>query len=196
MVGHRNGNAQLHFHAPGEILEGLVVRDGHFLQQSVIFGCIPVAEGALHNLSHLPGGEALGKPHLIQHNAHILFGQADVVGVVPAQDGDRAAVLVENVQNQLDGGALARAVLPHKAHDAAAGQGQIQRLKLKAIKMFRQIFDFQSVHCCSSRLKFTISRMSFLDRLQDAASCRICSMCSSIFFRFSSRSSSTFFGAT
>ena len=131
VVGQGDGNAKLHFHAPGKILEFLVRGDG---QPGQIVGknrLVPAAVNALHDLAHLPGGETGGDAHLVQHNADLLFGKAQVLPVVPAQNGDGAAVPGNGVENQLDGGAFSRAVFAHKPHNAAPGQGQIQMIQGK-----------------------------------------------------------------
>ena len=84
VVGQGDGNAQLHFHAPGKLLEFLVRGDSKTGQIVGKNRIVPAAVNALHDLAHLPGGETGGDAHLVQHNADFLFGKAQVFPVVMA----------------------------------------------------------------------------------------------------------------
>ena len=131
VVGQGDGNAQLHFHAPGKLLEFLIRGDSKTGQIVGKNRIVPAAVNALHDFPDLPGGETGGDAHLVQYNADLFFGKAQIFTVVPAQNGDGAAVPGDGIENQLDGGAFSCAVFPHKPHNAAPGQGQVQMIQGK-----------------------------------------------------------------
>ena len=191
-----NGDAQLHFHTLREILELLFPGQVQFFKQRLIHTCVPIPKGVRHDCSHLLRVQAGGDAYLVQHHPDVFFQQADIVPIVLSQQCDGATVPGDHVQNQADSGAFPRSVLPHKTHDAPAGQGQVYMIQREARIAFAQVLDFDCVHSVSSQAHSSISTRSALLRLQLAARLRISEKCPSIFFRFSSRSSSTFFGAT
>ena len=196
LVRHCHRNAQLHLHAPGKILEFFVPGQAKGFHQIGIISPVPPGENPGHDLSHLPCVQALRQANGVHHHADVFLGQPEVVPVVLAQNGDGAAVPAKHIQNQLDGGGLSRSVFPDQPQNAAAGQGQIQIVQTEARIGFGETANFQCIHSCSSIQSSIISRSCARLRWQEAARRTICSMCSSIFFRFSSRSSSTFFAAT
>ena len=131
-----------------------------------------------------------------QHHADFLLGTDRSGAAVPAKNGHGAAVPLHHVQDQPDGSALTRPVFTNQAADGAAGQGQVQRPKGKVLIVLCKSPQFQCVHVQPSHSSSSISRSSSLLSPQDADRRTASVRCSSIFFRFSSRSSSVFFGAT
>ena len=196
VVCQRHGDAELHLHAGGVVLVLLLVRQAEFLAQLRIGGSVPVAVDARHHLARLHRVQAQGNALAAQHYADFLLGTDRSGAAVPAKDGHGAAVPLHHVQNQPDGGAFARPVFADQAADGAAGQGQVQRPKGKVLIVLCKPLQFQCVHIQPSHSSSSISRSSSLLSPQDADRRTASVRCSSIFFRFSSRSSSVFFGAT
>lgn len=88
---------------------------------------------------HLRGEEAG-----IQHQPH-LFHHRAVGGGVPPQQADVTAVLFDEPQHGLDGGALPGTVLPDKAHDAPHGQGEADPVQGKCFVFLAQVPQFNGV---------------------------------------------------
>ena len=196
VVRQRHGDAQLHLHAGGIVLVLLFIRQTEFPAQPRVGGSVPVAVDARHHLACLHRVQAQGDALAAQHHADFLLGADRNGAAVLTKDGHRAAVPLHHVQDQPDGGAFARAVLADQPADGAAGQGQIQRPKGKALIVFCKPLQFQCVHIQPSHSSSSISRSSSLLSPQDADRRTASVRCASIFFRFSSRSSSVFLGAT
>ena len=191
-----HSDAQLHLHAGGVILILLFIRQTEFLAQLRIGGSVPVAVDARHHLARLHRIQAQGNALAAQHHADFLLAADRSGAVIPAQNGHGTAVPLQHVQNQFDGGAFACAVLADQAADGAAGQCQIQRSEGKVLIVLCKSPQFQCVHVQPSHSSSSISRSSSLLSPQDADSFTASVRCASIFFRFSSRSSSVFLGAT
>jgi hypothetical protein len=196
MVRQRHRDAQFHLHAGGVILILLFIRQAELLAQLCISGSVPVAVDARHHLARLHRVQAQGDALAAQHHADLLFGTDGSSAAVPAKNGHGAAVPLHHVQNQPDGGAFARPVFADQPADGAPGQGQIQRPKSKVLIVLCKPLQFQCVHIQPSHSSSSISRSSSLLSPQDADRRTASVRCSSIFFRFSSRSNSVFFGAT
>ena len=147
IVGQGGGDGQLHFHAPGEVLELFVPGEGEAVQIAVIAALVPAAIGLGKDLSHLDGVERLGEVGLIQHHPHVLLGGEDLrgIGVYP-QQGAAAAVRPQDPQHQADGGGFSGAVFPHQSADGAAGNGQGQVLDGKARKGLAHMGQFNGIH--------------------------------------------------
>ena len=191
-----HGDAQLHLHAGGVVLVLFFVRQAELLAQLCISGSVPVLIDARHHFARLHRVQAQGDALAAQHHADLLFGADGNSAAVPAEDGHSATVPPHHVQDQPDGGAFARSVFADQAADGAAGQGQVQRPKGKVLIVLCKPLQFQCVHIQPSHSSSIISPSSSLLSPQDADRRTASVRCSSIFFRFSSRSSSVFFGAT
>ena len=196
LVGQGHRNAQLHLHTPGKVLELLALRQVKAAEILPVGRLIPVFVGQAHHVVYLTCVEALGKAHLVQHNAGLLPGEHHVLPVASPQEPDAAAVPLQHIQNQADGGGLSGPVFPDQAHDAALGQAQVQRAQVKARIALSKLSDFNGVHVVSSSITLNISIISSRLSPQAAARSRISCRRSSICRRFSSRSSSVFFAAT
>ena len=190
VVGQGHGDGQLHFHAPGELLEALVPRQGQPSQIVLVDRLIPAAEDPGHDPAHLPGRQALGIAGLIQHHADLVLVRA-----LPAQHPDAAPVRPGHAQEHADGGALPGAVFAHQAQDTALGQRQVDLQVKVPIVLFQRV-QFNGVHVPSSSRVSSISRSSRLPRPESLASSSAALRCSSICRRCSSRSSSSFLAAT
>ena len=186
--GHSDG--ELHLHAPGELLEGLVLRQGELFQIALKGRLVPAAEDAGHDPAHLLCREAFGEGRFVQHHTDLLLVRPGL-----AQDLKAAAVGLRHAQQQADGGAFAGAVFPHQAQDAALGQAEADA-QVKVPIVFFQILQFDGVHRLSSSRVSSICRRS--SRLRPAPRARVSAAerCSSICRRCSSRSSSMFLAAT
>ena len=136
VVGQGHRNAQLHLHALGILLKGAFFREIQLFEILSVQLFIPLGIGVSHDFSHLHGAQARGNAHLVQHHPDVLLGQEHILPVVPAQEGDGALVPVNHVQNQLNGGALARSILTDEAHDTPTGQGEIQVVQGKLPVVF------------------------------------------------------------
>ena len=123
VVGKCHGKALLHLHAGGVIGVALFLRQFKALTIIRVSCGIPVRVDAGHHLSHLRRGQAGGDALAAQHHADIGFGKRGDP-LLPEQLHS-ASVPVDHVQDQLNGGALARAVLTDQPADCAAGQFQI-----------------------------------------------------------------------
>ena len=139
-------NAQLHGHAPGVLLEFLPLRQLQPRQPLLIDGLIPAPEGPGHDPAQLSGRENLGHKGLVQHHAHILLAPEKFrAPVVHTQHGHRAAVPLQGVHDEPDGGALAGPVLPHQTQYAPVGQVQVQILQGKVLVPLGQAPDLNGV---------------------------------------------------
>ena len=118
-----HGKALFHLHAGGVIGVALFLRQLKALTIIRVSCGIPVRVDAGHHLSHLRGGQAGGDALAAQHHADIGFGKRGD-SLLPEQLHS-ASVPVDHVQDQLNGRALARAVLTDQPADCAAGQFQI-----------------------------------------------------------------------
>ena len=196
VVGKRHRNAQLPLHSSGVILILFVRRQVKFPAKRRVVTSVPVAVDARHHLAHLHSVQAQGNAIAAQHHTDFFLGVYKVGAVVPVQNGHGTAVPLQHVQNQFDGGAFACAVFTDQAADGAAGQCQIQRSEGKVLIVLCKSPQFQCVHVQPSHSSSSISRSSSLLSPQDADSFTASVRCASIFFRFSSRSSSVFLGAT
>ena len=196
MVGKRHRNAQLPLHSSGVILILFVRRQVKFPAKRRVVTSVPVAVDARHHLAHLHSVQAQGNAIAAQNHTDFFLGVYKVGAAVPAKNRHRAAVPLHHVQNQFDGGAFACAVFTDQAADGAAGQCQIQRSEGKVLIVLCKSPQFQCVHVQPSHSSSSISRSSSLLSPQDADSFTASVRCASIFFRFSSRSSSVFLGAT
>ena len=146
-VAQGHGNGQLHLHAPGEVLEGLLLRQAEAGEIGLVLLAVPPAVGLGHDASHLKGVQALGEIGLVQHHADVLFhGEKFRRGGIRPQDSAPAAVRPQGPHQQADGGGLAGAVLAHQAADGAAGHGEGQVLQGKAGKVFCHMAQFNGVH--------------------------------------------------
>src|SRR5699024_6543559 len=116
--------------------------------------------------------------------------------IVQPQHLDLPAVPADQVENALDGGGLARAVLPDQAHDGAAGHGEGHVVQLEGAVILGEMGHFQCVfHTVSSpynRLRVSVSS----ERVRPAvlAMSTAWERCSSARRRASSRASSAFWG--
>ena len=123
MVRQRHGDAQFHLHAGRVVLVLLLVRQAELLAQLRIGGSVPVVVDTRHHLARLHRVQAHGNALAAQHHADLLLGTDRSGAAVPAKNGHGAAVPPHHVQDQPDGGALARSVFTDQAADGAAGQG-------------------------------------------------------------------------
>jgi len=124
-----NGDGELHFHAPGIVLEGGFLRQSETAAIGVEGILLPAAVGGGHHAAYLRGGEGLRKAPLVQHHADVLFqGEKLRRGGIRPQDGAGAAVRPQGPHQQADGGGLAGAILSHQTADGAAGHGEGQVL--------------------------------------------------------------------
>ena len=89
---------------------------------------------------------------LVQHQPDVLLGQLLLPDVVMAQDGDLPRVPADQVQDALDGGGLARPVLPYQPQDGAAGEGQVDIVQGKIPVGLAQPLDFNTIFHNSSPL--------------------------------------------
>ena len=118
-----HGKALLHLHAGGVIGVALFLRQVKAAAPVGVGGGIPVGIDARHHFPHLRRGQAGGDALAAQHHADIGFGKRGNP-LLPEQFNG-TCVPVDHVQDQLNGGALARAVLTDQPADCAAGQFQI-----------------------------------------------------------------------
>ena len=196
VVRQRHGDAQLHLHAGRVVVILFLFRQLKFLAKFCVGSGIPIVVDARHHLACLLCVQAQGDALAAQHHTDFFLGVYKIGAVVPAQNGHGTAVPLQYVQNQFDGGAFACAVFTDQAADGAAGQCQIQRSEGKVLIVLCKSPQFQCVHVQPSHSSSSISRSSSLLSPQDADSFTASVRCASIFFRFSSRSSSVFLGAT
>ena len=118
-----HGKALLHLHAGGIVAVLLVLRQFKALTIIRVSCGIPIGIDARHHFPHLRRGQAGGDALAAQHHADIGFGKRGDP-LLPEQLHS-ASVPVDHVQDQLNGRALARAVLTDQPADCAAGQFQI-----------------------------------------------------------------------
>ena len=118
-----HGKALLHLHAGGVVAVLLVLRKVKAAAPVGVGGGIPIGIDARHHFPHLRRGQAGGDALAAQHHADIGFGKRGDP-LLPEQLHS-ASVPVDHVQDQLNGRALARAVLTDQPADCAAGQFQI-----------------------------------------------------------------------
>ena len=123
VVGKRHDKALLHLHAGGVIGVALFLRQFKALTIIRVSCGIPIGIDARHHFTHLRRGQAGGDALAAQHHADIGFGKRGDP-LLPEQLHS-ASVPVDHVQDQLNGGTLARAVLTDQPADCAAGQFQI-----------------------------------------------------------------------
>ena len=84
-------------------------------------------------MAHVVGVQHLGEIGLVQHDANVLLdGMKGGALVIHPQHRYDAAVPVDSVHDQLDGGAFACAVLAYQAHNAAGGQRQVKTAQPEA----------------------------------------------------------------
>ena len=150
LVGQGDGQAHLHLHAPGEVPIGLILRQVQPAQQGGEVLTAPVLIDASHDPADLPGLQHVGQTRLIQHHANLLLHRAQVAADLHPQYAGAAAVRLQHAQQQLDGGALAGAVLADQPQDAAGGQRKVQPLQGKAGEALGKPFDFNGVAHSSS----------------------------------------------
>ena len=123
VVGKCHGKALFHLHAGGVIGVALFLRQFKALTIIRVSCGIPIGIDARHHLSHLRRGQAGRDALAAQHHADIGFGKRGDPLLPEQLHG--ASVPVDHVQDQLNGRALARAVLTDQPADCAAGQFQI-----------------------------------------------------------------------
>ena len=149
-VGEGGGDGELHLHAPGELLDELLLRELEFFQVVRIEVVVPCGIDGAQDALQILGTQGVVEEALVQHHAHLQLGGALVGHVVLSQNGDGSAVPADQVQNTLDGGGLARPVLPNETHDGPPGDGQIHMVQGKVPVGLAQILDFQTVFHDSS----------------------------------------------
>ena len=118
-----HGKALLHLHAGGVIGVALFLRQLKALTKIRVSCGIPVRVDTGHHFPHLRRGQAGGDALAAQHHADIGFGKRGDPLLPEQLHG--TSVPVDHVQDQLNGRALARAVLTDQPADCAAGQFQI-----------------------------------------------------------------------
>lgn len=91
---------------------------------------VPVGGG--EDAPRVARGEGLGEGALVEHDAQLLPPLRLRRLRVGAEDPHLAAVAPGEAQKQPHRGALARAVLPNQAHDAARGQGEAHPVQREA----------------------------------------------------------------
>lgn len=146
----RRRQPQLHPHAPGVVLEGLILRQSQPVQIPLVHLRLPAPENARQHPPDLRCVHVLRQSHLVQHHADVLPLQRGEGAVVLPVHGDRAAVPAQAVQDQPYGGGLARAVLADQSHDAPGGQRQLQPLQDELAPLLCQSVYLQCVHSVSS----------------------------------------------
>ena len=151
LVAQGHGDGQLHLHAPGKVLEGLLPRQVEAAEVAVVGPLVPVLVGPRHHLPHLDGGEGFRVIRLVQNDAHVLLHGPELRGGhIHPQNPGGPAVGAEGVHQQADGGGFARAVLPHQAADGAAGHREAQIPDGKFSKGLADMVQFNGVHTFSS----------------------------------------------
>ena len=157
-MAQRRRDAQLHGHAPGVVLEPLVLRQVQTFEPPLVGVLLPVFEGPGHDPAQLFGAQDFRHKGLVQHHADVLLdGVKFPALVVHPQHGDRAPIPLQGVHGEADGGALAGPVLPHQAQDAPGRQVQIQVFQGEALVVLGQPPDLNGVgqfhSSCSSNQK-------------------------------------------
>ena len=196
LMAQRHSQPLLHLHTAGEIPEGFILRQRQPPQIAGVRLRLPVRKNARHHTADLLRVHVLRQPHLVQHHADVLPVQGGHRSVILSVNGDGAPVPAESVQNQPYGGGLACTVLANQPHDAPRRQRQFQSPQDKVTSPLRQFVYFQCVHSVSSLWRRHISSNSFSVSRQADAKRRISCIWPSIFFKFSSRSSSVLRSAT
>ena len=85
---------------------------------------IPAAVGGGQDGADVPGAQGVVEKALVQHHAHVLLGLPLLQDVVMAHEGNGPSIPSDQIEDALDGGGLARPVLPDETHDGPAGEGQ------------------------------------------------------------------------
>ncbi len=76
----------------------------------------------------------------IKYNTKFRFCFLLVSDIIQPHDFDFAAVALEHIQDEFDGGCLAGAVWPDQPHNISFRQGEADIVKLETVKGFRQVF--------------------------------------------------------
>ena len=80
----------------------------------------------------------------VEYDADLLLDPPLLFHMVHSKQGHPAAFLLDQVQNQLEGGGLARAVFPDKAQNTAFGQGKAHMVQGEILVTLYQVLDFQN----------------------------------------------------
>ena len=196
LMAQRHSQPLLHLHTAGEIPEGLILRQRQPPQIAGVRLRLPVRKNARHHTADLLRVHVLRQSHLVQHHADVLPVQGGHRSVILSVNGDGTAIPPQAVQYQPYGGGLSGAILTNQPHDAPRRQRQLQSPQDKVTSPLRQSVYFQCIHSVSSLWRRHISSNSFSVSRQADAKRRISCIWPSIFFKFSSRSSSVLRSAT
>lgn len=106
------GNAELHLHAAGKILEAFVKRQGKASHVGVINRAVPAFIYPRHDPAYLLCGQPVREGRFVHYNAYLLLKwRVAPVGVL-TEDNYRPHVLFHHAENALDSGAFASSVSP------------------------------------------------------------------------------------
>ena len=139
------GNGQLHFHAAGKLLDDFVFRQAEVPQVAGEGLVVPVGVQALHVPADLTGSQHIVKAGLVEHHANALFHGGLLLDVVQSEEADGSRVAADQVENELDGGALARAVGPYQAGDGAGRHREVHVVQAKPVEPPGQPLYLQNV---------------------------------------------------
>ena len=138
LVAQGHGDGQLHLHAPGELLHLPIPGQFEFLEVVGKETVLPAGEKPGAELPHLPYLQLVGKGTLVGDIAHP--GKA-----LPLQQLHAAGGGVQDAQQALDGGGLARPVLPDEPQDGAPGDGEGDVVQFEGPEVLGEMVQFHSV---------------------------------------------------